>query len=195
MPAPSAYAVRVPFYYTASRLSNKAVEGDDETDLAADLPVFITHVTIEAIAFGERFFWLHVSENSTAQPQVPRLGSCSVSVGLDLSGCSNKPTVSSSQLMEFEATRLQDLSAGTNTSVQSVFATSLSQKLVRGVARQFNTQVTVYVNCAIEGDRSLSLLGTEGGTGFDKTFQFGTLVYREALGVIVKQLKSARLSA
>lgn len=180
MPAPSVCAVRVPFYYAAP-----SADGAAQPDAA----VLITYITLEVISFDERFFWLHLSE-SPAEQHVPRLGSCSVAVALAMCGSEAPPSVSSSQLMEFEAARPQDMSAGTNTSVQAVFATGLSQRLVRGVAKRFKKQVTVYVNCAIEGERCLALLGTESGGGLGMTFDFGGLAYREAFAVLAKQLES-----
>jgi hypothetical protein len=199
MPAPCVDAVRVPFYYTPSPSVNDDANTDDAAaPAAADVSsVFITHAFIEVVAFGDHFFWLHVSESPVAQ-QVPRLGACSVAVSLALSTTSavgavggNCPRgISTSQLMEFEAARPQDMSASSNTTVQSVFSSSLSRKLVCAVARRFAKPVAVYVNCAVEGERCLSLLGTDGGSGFDMTSQFGALVYREAFALVAKHFDS-----
>ncbi|CAJ1015769.1 hypothetical protein Q4I32_000750 [Leishmania shawi] len=185
MPAPNTVAVRVPFYYQANEGSKGAEMRADRASAPMEL-VFVTNVFIEVIAFGTRFFWVHISESPTSQ-YVPRLGTCSVAVGLQLSRDDGRGSISSSLLMEYEATRQQDTSAGANSSVQSAFSTSLSQRLVRGIAKQLGTQATVYVNCAIEGERCLSLLGTDGGSGFDMTFQFGALVYRETFQLVAQQ--------
>ncbi|CAG9567155.1 conserved hypothetical protein [Leishmania major strain Friedlin] len=185
MPAPSTAAVRVPFYYTASGV-NAAAEARADRASAPEDAVFITNVFIEVVAFGTRFFWVHVSESPTNQ-SVPQLGACSVAVGLQLSGDGGRLSISSSQLMEFEAARQQDMPTGTNSSVQSTFSTSLGQRLVRGIAKRLGAQATVYVNCAIEGERCLPLLGTDGGSGFDMTFQFGALVYEESYRLIAQR--------
>ncbi|KAG5488153.1 hypothetical protein LSCM4_08130 [Leishmania orientalis] len=189
MPAPRTVAVRVPFYYKASE-GNAGVGTPADRAGTPEQPVFVTNVFIEVVSFGIRFFWVHISESPTGQ-NVPRLGACSVAVGLQLEGGGDRVNISSSQLMELEAARPQDLSAGANNSVQSVFVTSLSQRLARGIAKRLGTQTTVYVNCAIEGERCLSLLGTDGGSGFDMTFQFGGLVYKESLRLISQQCESA----
>ncbi|KAG5512088.1 hypothetical protein JKF63_07552 [Porcisia hertigi] len=185
MPAPSSAAVRVPFYYTA-RVGNEEVQALVNASDTHDEPVFVTNVFIEVIAFGTRFFWVHISE-SLASQSIPRLGSCCVAVGLQLAGDGGRVSISSSQLMELEAAQRQDTASAPNSSVQSAFATSLAQRLVRGVEKRFGTQASVYVNCAIEGMRCLALLGTEGGSGFDMTFQFGALVYRESFKLLAQQ--------
>ncbi|KPA74829.1 hypothetical protein ABB37_08853 [Leptomonas pyrrhocoris] len=188
MVAPRVYAVRVPFYYAAPPpLESGGFDAGADAP-TGDAAVFITYATIEVTAFDGRFFWMHVSESPIGYA-VPRLGSCSVSVGLSLPSTADRTSVSTSQLMEFETDSLQDLSAGTNTTVQSIFASGLSQKVVRGVAKRFHSQVTVYVNCAIEGERCLALLGTDGGSGFDMTYQFGGLIYREAFAVVARHLE------
>ncbi|KPI85340.1 hypothetical protein ABL78_5595 [Leptomonas seymouri] len=187
MPAPRVHAVRVPFYYSAPPPSaDMGADGAMETPAAA--PALITYALLEVISFGDRFFWMHVSE-SPASGQMPRLGSCSVSVGSTLCSTDHRPSISTTQLLEFEAARLQDVSAGANTTVQSVFAAGLSAKLAHGVTKQFHSPVTVYVNCSIEGDRCPSLLGTDGGSGFDVTYRFGELVYREAFAMVARLLK------
>ncbi|GET85439.1 hypothetical protein, conserved [Leishmania tarentolae] len=184
MPAPKTAAVRVPFYY-------KAREGSAEAEACTDHPsapeeaVFVTNVFIEVIAFGTRFFWVHVSESPTNQ-SVPPLGDCSVAVGLYLNGDNTHLRVSSSQLMGFEPARQQDMSVGESSSVQAVFSMSLGQRLVRGIAKRLGAQAAVYVSCAAEGERALPLLGTDGGSGFDMTFQFGALVYQEAYRLIAR---------
>ncbi|CBZ23070.1 conserved hypothetical protein [Leishmania mexicana MHOM/GT/2001/U1103] len=185
MPAPSTVAVRVPFYY-------KALEGNTEVEACADRAsapeeaVLITNVFVEVVAFGTRFFWVHISESPRNQ-SVPQLGACSVAVGLQLSGDGGRLSISSSQLMELEAAHQQDMPAGTNSSVQSAFSTSLSQRLVRGIEKQLGVQATVYVNCAIVGERCLPLLGTDGGGGFGMTFQFGALVYEASYRLIAQR--------
>ncbi|KAK7198814.1 hypothetical protein NESM_000847000 [Novymonas esmeraldas] len=176
MSAPSAFAVRAPFHYSADA---GGVEVDAVED-AAEAPAFITNVFIEVLSFGQRFFWLHVSESPTAQC-VPRIGACSVAVGLQLSGDGGRTTVSAAPLMDVEAAQTADTSAGTMGSPQSVFAASLSQRLVRGIVKRHGVQTTIYVCCAIEGERSLALLGTGGGSGFGMTYSFGAFVHAESM--------------
>ncbi|KAG5487908.1 hypothetical protein LSCM1_08223 [Leishmania martiniquensis] len=185
MPAPRTTAVRVPFYFKATE-SNAGVDPPADGSSEPETPVFVTNAFIELVTFDDRFFWLHISESPTRQ-SVPRLGACSVAVGLQLKGDGDRVCISSSQLMEFDTAHQQDISVAVNSNAQSVLATSLSQRLVRGIAKQLGIKTTVYVNCAIDGERCLELLGTDGGSGFDMTFQFGALLYRESLQLISQQ--------
>lgn len=187
MPCPVAKAVRVPFHYVTPAATKLEVGVDDHLsqgqvvwDPALNRVTFTTNLFIELLSFDGRFIWLHISE-SVQTLHVPRLGACSVAM---MTATSTGSRVSATQLLEGEGTNEREMSAGSNTSASSIFSSSLAQKLTKAVARQLDLHCVIYVNCSIEGDRALALLGTDSGSSFDATTQFGSLVFHQCLELI-----------
>lgn len=171
MAPPVAKTVRIPFWMPG------AEEGEPRT--------FITNIFLEVVSFDNRFFWVHVSE-SPEQVCAAKRGACSVTVPLRLTGVAPAATT---QLLEMDAS--EPASAANSQygrTTQGTFATSLSQRLTQRIKKDRQVEAVVYVFCAVDGERCVPLLGTECGSGFSSTVEFGGTVFRESLRILTGML-------
>ncbi|CCW62897.1 unnamed protein product [Phytomonas sp. EM1] len=211
MPAPVLKSVCVPFYVGGGdhQYPNSAVDDphhaiekgmperpDESGPSASSCPLrtssttpradlqLITYAFIEMIAFKKRFFWLHVSESPNPTGlRACKFGACSLAVPFSSS-------VSTTHLFGME-TGAPQVESSSDQTVQSIFSSNLSQKIVRRLRKDFQLEAGVYVSCAIEGERCMELLGTDTGGGFRSAILFGNLVLRESLRLIEDVVKAA----
>lgn len=155
MNAPVTRKVSVPFYSTTSK----------------NTTVLVTVVFIQIISYGDRFFWIHISEGNLQ----PNFGS----LGMAISSA-NTPVMST--LLTGGVTG-QSTGIGVDTSEQS-FVTSLSRQISRTMQKKYGKQVGVLVNCSVSNDKKLLLIGTDAGGGFDTSRAFGALVFSECIRLI-----------
>lgn len=192
MPAPIAEAVRVPLYPPRDAGTDGSDSDSDGDGAAAAMVLPVTYIYLQLVSFSGRFFWLHISESPSATAERPppsKFGACSVAIPSSLGGAAV-----ATALLDLSAPTPQQLEGGAVPSgTQAVaFARGLSERLVRRIEKDCGAEAAVYAACALDGDRALMLLGTDGGSTFPATVAFGATVFREALTLIKRHIPAER---
>lgn len=158
MPAPIVKKVRVPFDHTT--------EGGEV--------VRVTYVYIQAILYSDRFVWYHITEEN---PEC-RFGPCAMSISAP------DGRISTSVLSGGATSDYGNGGAVTAENSEHSFCSSLSRKISQRIYKETKEQVAAMVNCSIESSKKILLLGTEAGSGFDVSIEFGSLVFRTCLQLL-----------
>lgn len=165
MSAPVVRKVCVPLYHRISSTldGNASCENDDKT--------FVTAVFIQVVSYGDLFYWFHITEGEP----VGGFGCCAMAIS------PHSGPVPTTLLLRGVET---EVCGTTVENPEQNFCTSLTRHLVQKIKKNDGRDISVIANCSIEGEKRILLLGTEAGSGFTSSIEFGSLVFRECLRLI-----------
>ncbi|KAG8346738.1 hypothetical protein ERJ75_001330100 [Trypanosoma vivax] len=180
MPAPRLYVRQFTFTHEVA-LGDCDVMESPACGTEHSVPV--VSVTLQVLAFGQRCFWVHVSEKREGpNTPPPAFGSCAVAL------CGVGRDGSSATLIDDATPLSQEQSAGCAPNPQVLFANSLAQRLARRLERTCKSGVAVYVACGITSDKRVDLLGTPAGYGSSVTMRFGSEVFKNIMELMHEEV-------
>lgn len=184
MPAPIVRTLQVPLLCPVPCDEVGEAEADPAAQTADGTPRhLITFLYIQVTSFNGRFFWVRLSESpqdGALRPPPSGFGACSVAVP------SVAAQVAATLLLDVGASSLRQQERGEAplSTQAAAFSLSFSERLVRRVQKDCQCSVSVYTSCAIEGEREVFFLGTEGGTVFPPAMAFSATAFKESLALI-----------